>query len=68
MAAGLRTCEIAEGKDVHSLPIPASLKELVINRWDGLTAGAILTLKCAAIVDGVFSHELLKAIVPRMFH
>ena len=54
-----------ESVSLSDIPIPESINEMILSRFDSLSATAQLTIKCAAIIGTTFTKSMLKGIIPQ---
>ena len=54
-----------ESVSLSDIPIPESINEMILSRFNHLPATAQLTIKCAAIIGTTFTKSMLKGIIPQ---
>ena len=58
-------CIVAPGQDLTKIPVPESLREMVLARFDRLPPLEKVVLKCSSILGDCFPSDLVAAIVPK---
>ena len=58
-------CIVTPGQDLTKIPVPESLREMVLARFDRLPPLEKVVLKCSSILGDCFPSDLVAAIVPR---
>ena len=58
-------CIVSPGVDLTEIPVPESLREMVLARFDRLPPREKVVLKCSSILGDSFASSLVTAIVPR---
>lgn len=58
-------CIVTPGQDLTKIPVPESLREMVIARFDRLPPLEKVVLKCSSILGDCFPSNLVAAIVPK---
>lgn len=58
-------CIVTPGHDLTKLPVPESLREMVLARFDRLPPLEKVVLKCSSILGDCFPSDLVAAIVPK---
>ncbi|KAL4238402.1 Adenylate cyclase type 10 [Mactra antiquata] len=60
-----RKAVFATGVEAEKIPIPPSMKELIIARIDSMRATEQLVIKCAAVVGKVVRRDILEILLPK---
>lgn len=58
-------CIVTPGQDLTKIPVPESLREMVLARFDRLPPLEKVVLKCSSILGDCFPSDLVAAIVPK---
>lgn len=58
-------CIVTPGVDLSRIPVPESLREMVLARFDRMPPLEKVVLKCSSILGDCFPSELVAAIVPK---
>lgn len=58
-------CIVTPGQDLTKIPVPESLREMVLARFDRLPPLEKVVLKCASILGDSFPSDLVASIVPK---
>jgi hypothetical protein len=63
-ARSQRICRVSSDKSLAEMPVPKSVHDLLLQRFDALSAQGLLLVKCAAVIGGEFSLGDLECITP----
>ena len=58
-------CIVTPGQDLTKIPVPESLREMLLAKFDRLPPLEKVVLKCSSILGDCFPSDLVAAIVPK---